>query len=168
VGTGSTNFRDYAALGFYNTAPSGTDYPGTGSLNSSTQIQRLSLGAFNGNAASQSVYEARVVGESTGDAGAGTWFLTVAPRSVGWHKGTIKVGPALGDNTNQVDFLVDDTLALSRNSKLAFGYNVLEFNTNQGTMTGYFDDATFSTVPEPASILLLAGGIMMLFTQRLR
>src|SRR4051794_28735466 len=67
-GTGSTNFRDYAALGFYNTAPSNTDYPGTGSLNSSTQIQRLGLGAFNGNAASQTVYNARIVGESAGDA----------------------------------------------------------------------------------------------------
>src|SRR4051812_11785234 len=42
-GTGSTNFRDYAAPGFYNTAPAGTDYPGTGSLNSATQVQRLSL-----------------------------------------------------------------------------------------------------------------------------
>src|SRR5215213_551001 len=61
-GTGSTNFRDYAALGFYNTAPAGTDYPGTGSLNTGvTQIQRLGLGAFNGNAASQTVYNARIV-----------------------------------------------------------------------------------------------------------
>src|SRR4051812_19043372 len=34
IGTGSTNFRDYGALGYYNTAPAGTDYPGTGSLNS--------------------------------------------------------------------------------------------------------------------------------------
>jgi hypothetical protein len=101
------------------------------------------------------VYEARIVGETAGDAGSGTWFLTGVARSVGWHKGTIKVGPALGDNTNQVDFYVDDIFALGRNSKLAFGYNVLEFNTNQGSITGYFDDATFSSVPEPATIALL-------------
>ena len=166
---GSTNFRDYAALGFYNTAPAGIDYPGTGSLNSSTQIQRLSLGALNGNAASQTVYEARIVGETAGDAGSGgTWFLTGVARSVGWHKGTIKVGPALGDNTNQVDFYVDDIFALGRNSKTAYGYNVLEFNTNQGSTTGYFDDATFQTVPEPTSMLLLVCGIAIGCTRRFR
>lgn len=165
-GAGSTDFRDYAALGFYNTAPSGTDYPGTGSLNTgATQIQRLGLGAFNGNAASQTVYNARIVGETAGNAGNGTWFLTGVNRSLGWHKGTIKVGPALGDNTNQVDFYVDDIFALGRNSKTAFGYNVIEFNTAFGAKTGYFDDVTFS-IPEPASVLLLVGGILMLWTRR--
>lgn len=167
-GTGSTNFRDYAALGFYNTAPSGTDYPGTGSLNSSTQIQRLGLGAFNGNAASQTVYNARIVGETAGDAGNGTWFLTGVARSPGWHKGTIKVGPALGDNTNFVEFYVDDVFALGRNSKTAYGYNVLEFNTDFGSTAGYFDDATFQTIPEPASavLLLMAGFIQAIWRRR--
>lgn len=167
-GAGSTNFRDYAAVGFYNTAPNGTDYPGTGSLNSPspTQIQRLGLGAFNGNAASQTVYNARIVGETAGDAGNATWFLTGVARSLGWHKGTVKVGPALGDNTNQVDFYVDDIFALGRNSKTAFGYNVLEFNTNFGSTSGYFDDATFSSVPEPASIALFLSGIGLLRSRR--
>ena len=96
------------------------------------------------------------------------WFLTSVPRSTGWHKGSITVGPALGDNTNQVDFYVDDILAFSRNSKTAFGYNVLEFNVDFGPTTGYFDDVTFSTgVPEPATMLLLAGmGIMGLRRSR--
>src|SRR3954463_3293024 len=125
-GTGSTNFRDYAALGFYDTAPGTTDYPGPGSLNTGvTKIQRLGLGAFNGNAASQAVYDVRVVGETTGDAGNGAWFLTPIARSVGWHHGTIAVGPALGDNTNQVTFSVDDVVGRTLNSKTAFGYNVL-------------------------------------------
>ncbi len=171
-GAGSSNFRDYAALGFYNTAPSGTDYPGSGSLNTGvTQIQRLGLGAINGNAASQTVYNARVVGETAGDAGAptssGQWFLTGVARSVGWHKGTIKVGPALGDGTNTVDFYVDDTFALERNSKTSFGYNVLEFNTNFGSTTGYFDDAAFSsTVPEPATGILLLLGLVIAGARR--
>lgn len=168
-GTGSTTFRDYAAVGFYNTAPAGTDYPGTGSLNTGvTQVQRLGLGAFNGNAASQTVYNARIVGESAGDAGNATWFLTGVARSPGWHKGTIKIGPALGDNTNSVDFYVDGIFALGRNSKTAFGYNVLEINTNFGSRTGYFDDVTFRTIPEPASILLLTGGIVMCCMRRFR
>jgi hypothetical protein len=164
--TGSTNFRDYAAIGYYNTAPGTTDYPGTGSLNGSTQIQRLGLGAFNGNAASQTVYEARIVGETAGDAGNGTWFLCGVARSVGWHHGQIVIGPALGDNTNQVTFNIDGVMALSRNSKTAYGYNVLEFNTNFGSQTGYFDDASFSVIPEPASVLLLAGGIALIRRRR--
>ncbi len=169
-GAGSTDFRDYAAIGYYNTAPDGTDYPGTGSLNTGvTQIQRLGLGAFNGNAASQTVYNARIVGETAGDAGNGTWFLTGVARSPGWHKGTIKVGPALGDNTNQVDFFVDDIFALGRNSKTAFGYNVLEFNTGFGNKTGYFDDVVFSSpIPEPSGVLLLACGIAIWCTRRFR
>jgi hypothetical protein len=165
----STKFRDYAAIGYYNTTPGGTDYPGTGSLNTgATQIQRLSLGAQNGNAASQTVYEARVVGDTGGNAGLGaTWFLTGVARSVGWHKGTIKVGPAQGDNTNTVDFYVDDIFAIERNSHWTLGYNVLEFNTSTGPTTGYFDDATFSSVPEPASVLLLiSGGLAMLWSRR--
>jgi hypothetical protein len=167
-GAGSTNFRDYAALGFYNTAPSGTDYPGTGSLNTGvTQIQRLGLGAFNGNAASQTVYNARIVGETAGDAGNGTWFLTGVARSSGWHKGTVKVGTALGDGTNPVEFYVDDIFALGRNSKTSFGYDVLEFNTNFGATTGYFDDATVSsTVPEPASVLLAVSGLAIVWSRR--
>lgn len=162
-GSGSTNFRDYAALGYYNTAPAGTDYPGTGSLNSSTQIQRLGLGGFNGNAASQTVYCARIVGETAGDAGNAAWFLTGVARSVGWHHGQIIVGPALGNNTNQVTFNIDGVMALSRNSITAYGYNVLEFNTKFGSQTGYFDDVSFTIIPEPATALgaLLALGMLV-------
>jgi hypothetical protein len=164
-GTGSTNFVDYAALAFYSSVPSGTDYPG--SLPLTGVVQRLSLGAQNGNASSQTVYEARIVGETAGNAGlGGTWFLTGVARSPGWHKGTIKIGPALGDNTNQVDFYVDDIFALGRNSKTSVGYNVLEFNTAFGSKTGYFDDVTFSTIPEPGSVLLLVSGVAILWTRR--
>jgi hypothetical protein len=165
----STNFRDYAALGYYNTAPGGTDYPGTGSLNTgATQIQRLGLGAVNGNAASQTVYNARVVGDPAGNAGVNGWFLTGVARSQGWHKGTIKMGPPLGDNTNTVDFYVDDIFALERNSITAFGYNVLEFNTNFGSATGYFDDVTFGTIPEPGTVMLLVVSVPVFSCRRRR
>lgn len=167
--TGANNFQDYAALGFYNTAPGGTDYPGTGSLNTGvTQIQRLSLGAQTGNANSLTVYEARIVGETAGDAGVaaspGSWFLTGVARSVGWHHGQIMIGPRLGDNTNLVTFNIDGAMALQRNSITTFGFNVLELNTNFGATTGYFDDVSF--VPEPASLLLLAGGLVLVRRRR--
>jgi len=138
-------------------------------LNASTQIQRLGLGGFNGNAASQTVYDARIVGETTGDAGAGSWFLTNIARSVGWHKGTIVVGAPLGDNTNPVDFYIDNLPALiGKNSKTAFGYNVLEFNTNFGSLTGYFDEATFSSIPEPSAVVLLVIGLATAGARRRR
>src|SRR5207302_8100406 len=42
LGPGGSAYRDFGALGYYNTAPATADYPGAGSLNGSTQIQRLS------------------------------------------------------------------------------------------------------------------------------
>ncbi len=162
-GPGSTSFRDYAALGYYSTAPSNTDYPGTGSLNTGvTLIQRLGLGAFNGNAASQTVYCARIVGETDGDAGNAAWFLTPINRSIGWHHGTIDVGSPLQNNTNLVTFSIDGITALTRNSTTSFGYNVLELNTNFGATTGYFDDVSFSAIPEPGSAGLLSAGLLWL------
>src|SRR5947207_14891525 len=45
-GASAPDYRDFGALGFYNTAPSTTDYPTGGSLNPGvTQVQRLCLGA---------------------------------------------------------------------------------------------------------------------------
>src|SRR5436309_1912060 len=68
LGSGGSTFRDFGALGFYNTAPSGTDYPGTGSLNAATQIQRLCLGASSTvtGGYDSTKYQARVVGASDG------------------------------------------------------------------------------------------------------
>lgn len=170
LGSGSSNFRDFAALGFYNTAPTTTDYPGTGSLNGSTQIQRLSLGApYNASAGYDNTkYQARVVGAADGYSGTG-YFNTSTPRTVGWHEGRIVVGSALGDNTANVDFYIDDMVnpTFSHNSMTAWGFNVLEINTNYGSTSGYFDDVSFSVIPEPGSAaLLLCGGLTWLALRR--
>jgi hypothetical protein len=154
LGPGNSNFRDYGALGFYNTAPSNTDYPGTGSLNTGvTQIQRLSLGASSviSGGYDPNVYQARVVGAADGYSSG--WFNTTTPRSVGWHLAQILVGPALGDGTNDVSFYIDNlaTPTLTHNSVTPFGYNVIELNTDFGPTTGYFDDISFSAVPEPSA-----------------
>lgn len=159
---GSTNFRDYAALGYYGAAPTNTDYPGTGSLNGTAPTQRLSLGALS--TGNQTVYQARIVGDNAG-LGNG-WFNCGVARSVGWHHGTIEVGPSLGGNTSLVTFSIDGVMALSRNAVAPSGYNIVEFNTKFGSQTGYFDDVTFSTVPEPMSVLLL--GVSALLMRRRR
>ena len=161
LGSGGSNLRDFAALGFYNTAPGGTDYPGTGSLNSSTQIQRLSLGASSstGTGYDATVYQARVVGATDGYTSGG-WFNLGTSRSVGWHHGRIVVGAALGDGTATVSFYIDDMLspALTHNSTTSWGINVIELNTNYGSTTGYFDDISLTLVPEPGTASLLVFG----------
>ncbi|MCE5325709.1 MAG: PEP-CTERM sorting domain-containing protein [Planctomycetaceae bacterium] len=167
-GPGGTNFRDYAALGFYNTAPSATDYPGTGSLNSSTQIQRLSLGApYNASAGfDSSKYQARVIGATDGYSGT-SYFNTNTTRTMGWHQGRIVVGSALADGTNTVDFYIDGVLTFSHNSMTTYGYNIIELDTKFGSQTGYFDDVSFTDVPEPATVTLLAlGGLGLLRRKR--
>lgn len=162
LGAGGSNFKDCAAIGFYNTAPATTDYPGTGSLNSSTQIQRLELGGTGQAGINTSFYQARVVGAS-GGAGGG-WFDTSTPRSIGWHHGRIIVGPSLGDGTNGVSFFVDNMAlaTFTHNSVTSYGYNVLELNTKFGSQTGYFDDVSLSNVPEPGSLLALGAGLISL------
>jgi len=170
LGAGGTDFRDYGALGFYNTAPGNTDYPGTGSLNAGvSQIQRLSLGASSvqDGTFDSTRYQARVVGAADGYDAAG-WFNTNTPRTVGWHQGLIVIGPPLGDGTNDVNFYIDNlaTPTLTHNSATAFGYNVLELNTNQGPTTGYFDDVSFSAVPEPSSLGLVAVGLGLAWRRR--
>ena len=149
LGQGGTALQDYAALGYYDTAPSNTDYPGNGSLNSGVQrVQRLSLGAGADQNAGfdPNFYQARVAGAGDGyDRG---WFNTLTPRSVGWHHNRIVVGPAQPDGTNTVHFFIDsfNQPTLSHNSDSSFGYNVLELNSFFGTQTGYFDDVTFDRI----------------------
>ena len=162
LGSGGANFRDYAALGFYNTAPGNTDYPGTGSLNSSTQIQRLSLGASTPSGYDSTKYQARVVGATDGLAAG--WFNLSVTRSVGWHEGKIVV-----DNANNVSFYIDDMTnpVLTHSAVSIWGFNVLELNTGNGPTTGYFDDVSFSMIPEPGSAaLLLCGGLTWLALRR--
>jgi hypothetical protein len=164
LGSGGTDFRDFGALGFYNTAPSSTDYPGTGSLNTGvTQIQRLCLGASSSQGAGfdNTTYQARVVGATDGYSNG--WFNTTTPRSVGWHHALIFVSSDIGDGTNNVSFYIDDfnTPTLTHNSVTNYGYNVIELNNNFGPTTGYFDDLTLSTIPEPSSAALIVCGLLM-------
>ena len=163
LGSGGSNFRDYAALGYYNTAPGNTDYPGTGSLNGSTQIQRLSLGASAPSGYDNTKYQARVVGATDGLNGGG-WFNLSVTRSVGWHEGKIVV-----DGANNVSFYIDDmnNPVLTHSAVLTYGYNVLELNTGYGPTTGYFDDVRFSLIPEPSAAgLLICGGLSWLALRR--
>jgi hypothetical protein len=157
LGPGGTDFRDYVALGFYDTAPPDTDGPFYGPGNPDNYdlnfgvglIQRLSLGAtFHTDPGyDPNYYQARVVGASDGYNSNG-WFNTQTPRTVGWHHAAIAAGPQRGDGTNKIFFFIDDAshATLVHNSVLTYGYNVIELNQNFGIVTGYFDDVSFSTI----------------------
>jgi hypothetical protein len=148
-----TSFRDFVAIGFYDTAPANRDGPdnlitwnlGTGVA----KIQRLSLGAssrVHDVGYDPTLYQARVLG-TDGNIAFG-WSNTTTPRSLGWHHGMILVGPMLADGTNDVTFYIDDmtTPTLESNSGTNFGYNVIELNADYGATTGYYDDVNFSVV----------------------
>ncbi len=171
LGAGGTTFRDYAALGFYNTAPATTDYPGTGSLNTGvSQIQRLSLGATYSTAAGfdANVYQARVVGAASDSYDGNGWFNTTVARTVGWHHGRIVLGAALGDGTANVSYYIDETLAFAHNSITSYGVNVIELNTSFGATTGYYDDIGLTVVPEPgaAALLLCVAGSWLVLRRK--
>jgi hypothetical protein len=161
LGAGGTDYTDYVALAFYNTAPTDTDGPIFDppddiydyDLNHTVNggmLQRLSLGATTavGDAGfDPNYYQARVVGATDGY-NANGWFNTSVPRSVGWHHAVIVVGRAQDDGTNDVSFFIDDldNPTLEHNSVLNFGYNVIELNGGFSGTTGYYDLLTFDTL----------------------
>jgi hypothetical protein len=149
LGAGGTALQDYAALAFYNLAPADTDGPPDYDLNSSTQVQRLSLGGTSAQDAGfdANFYQARVVG-ATGGYNPNGWFNTITPRSIGWHHAAIGVGPLLPDGSNDAAFYIDDldnpTFMHNVPPLSNFGYNIIEVNANFGPVTGYWDDISFN------------------------
>jgi len=148
----SVDLADFMAIGYYDTAPTDVDYPGTGSLNmGASQIQRLSLGASPdlGAGFDNTKYQARVASADDGyDNG---WFNTPTTRSVGWHHGRIIVGPALTNSANNADFYIDDMTnpTFTHNAIVDYGYNVIEINVNYGATSGYYDDISFAVATTP-------------------
>jgi hypothetical protein len=153
----ATDFRDYVALAYYDTAPADRDGPDgrdPPSLNYNlnrllNMITRISLGAgpqIGSVGFDPTVYQARVVGADDGLANG--WFNTTTPRALGWHHGMIVIGPLLTDLTNDITFYIDDmtTPTLEHNSLWTHGYNVIEINAAFGPAPGYFDDFNFSMV----------------------
>ncbi len=168
TGAGNSNFRDYAALGYYNSAngTGGLDYPASsgGNLNPGGALQRLSLGASNPTGFDNTKYQARVVGATDGTA-SGQWF-NVGARSIGWHEGKISLGVPNGANTI-VSFYIDGVDVLDHAITTANGLNVIELNAGFGSTPGYYDDFTLAAIPEPGTgALLLLGGLGLLAIRR--
>jgi hypothetical protein len=56
---------------------------------------------------------------------------------------------------------------LTHSAVTTYGYNVLELDTDYGPTGGYFDDVSFSLIPEPGTTaLLLCGGLTWLALRR--
>jgi hypothetical protein len=161
TGPGNSNYRDYVALGYYNSAngTGGLDYPSSsgGNLNPGGSLQRLSLGASNPTGFDNTKYQARVVGAADGTA-SGQWF-NVGTRSVGWHEGTITLGAPNGAST-LVSFFIDGADVLDHAIMTSNGANVIEANAGFGSTVANYDDFNLSTVPEPATIALAGAGLL--------
>jgi hypothetical protein len=169
AGAGNSNYRDYVALGYYNSAngTGGLDYPVSsgGNLNPGGANQRLSLGASNPTGFNANQYQARVVGATDGTA-SGQWF-NVGTRSVGWHEGTIVLGAANGASTT-VSFYIDGVDVLDHAIDTASGVNVIELNAGFGSVSANYDDVTLTAVPEPGTAALVIGGLATLLFIRQR
>lgn len=159
IGSGGAAYAEFGAIGYYSLTPTTTDYPDTGSLNSSGQIQRLSLGASSsqGTGFDSTRYQARVVG--AGDGYASGWFNLPVTRSVGWHHGRVVVGPTIDIGVNYAQFFIDDmsTPIFQHVDRLAYGYNVLELNQAYKATFGYMDDVSFAVARPPVITATLSG-----------
>jgi hypothetical protein len=157
-GPGDSSYREYVALGNYSTAPTTTDYPGTGSLNAgSTVYQRLSLGEANNQAAGydNTKYQCRNVGATGYNGG---WNNLSTARSIGWHHARIIAGPAT-NNVATLYFYIDDLVApaFSQLNASSRGFNVIEINIGYGTTLGYFDDVSFALAVPPNLVATRSG-----------
>jgi hypothetical protein len=177
IGTSNgIHFAGTGGIAYYNTNSPTADYPSSQTLNSSSTIDRLSIGGapYTNNTAgfpqtyNSTQYQARVVGSSLGYTTNG-WINLPITRSVGWHEAQILVGPANPDGTNPVSFYIDDlnTPLLTATSVIAKGFSVLELcsgpdqsssSVNAGT---YFDDVTLTATPEPTVLALLPAASLL-------
>jgi hypothetical protein len=179
--TNGSNFGGNAGIAYYSDSPSNADYPSSQTLNNSTTIDRLSLGAasnhsntagspqtFNSNQ-----YQARVIGSTLGYNSNG-WINLPLTRSVGWHEGEVVVGSPDVNGSDPVSFYIDNltTPLLTTTTTIDQGYNTIEFDNdvfpNPGNNAGaYFDDVTLTSTPEPASLILFPTlGILLLRRRR--
>lgn len=149
-GAGDSGYRDNVALINYSTVPTGTDYPGTGNLNTGVTVyQRCTLGAANNLSAGYDAtrYQCRNVG---GTGYAGGWNNLSTSRNTGWHHARIIAGPPT-NNVAMLYFYIDDMVvpAFSQLNASAQGFNAIEINSGQNATIGYFDDISFALAVPP-------------------
>jgi hypothetical protein len=154
---------------------SGTGIPNGGTAADGGLNQLLAIGKYNtvtlpGEVYDGTKYQARVVTSDGGPTTAG-WFNLNGPdapsRSAGWHKFDIE---RLADGTT-INFYVDDILSRTFTGATAQSWDTVVMGPGLGSTVGdaYIDgiQVTNTTVPEPATLGLLAlGGLMMLRRRR--
>jgi len=177
AGANDANYKDIVYLNGYQPVDGythSTDYTGSGPDLQSTYTagdEILGLGAPGG--FNNSVYQARILGDTTGTDGAtsagGGWFNLAVPRTVGWHTASIVVGAPNGAYTTVSMFLDGvDVLDGTVGAAQTVGINSIIVDGGWGTTLGAFDNFAV-TVPEPGTgVLLLVGGLSVLALRRRR
>ena len=147
--SGATNSQEYLALAQYAPVSTTSD---TSSF--TTYNQRMSLGAYNGNAGYNYLYyQARIIGGSGTFGSGNSWYNTSVLRSVGWHHARIVVGIPSAANYAPISMYVDNMInATVTSGGTNFGYNLIELNHDMSSSTGagwYYDDVTFRAANDP-------------------
>jgi hypothetical protein len=147
----------------------GSGLPNGGTVISGTLAQLLAIGKFNtvtkpGEVFNINKYQGRVTfGTDPG------WFNLDGPgapdRSVGWHKFTIE---RLGDETT-INFYVDDILSRTFLNATPQSWDTLIMGSGLGsTATDSSTDGFEVTVPEPASLTIVAATALGFLARRRR
>ena len=146
---GATNSQEYLAVAQY--APVSTT---SDTSTFTTYNQRMSLGAYNGNAGYNYLnYQARIIGGSGTFGSGNSWYNTATLRSVGWHHARIIVGIPNSSNYAPVSMYLDNmTNATVASPGTNLGFNLIELNHDMSATAGsgwYYDDFTFRAANDP-------------------
>lgn len=104
-------------------------------------------------------YICRVLKAADGTAGP-NWVWTSTARTVGWHH--FEIDQYRGAGAGRVDFLIDDSLVYQNTNAYDLTLNRVVLGMGwAGSVyqSGYLDDITVSTVPEPSCLVALVLGI---------
>lgn len=140
-----------------------------GTLQQLFAIGKYNNADFGGETYNGYKYQARV---TNGHGTTGSWLnlnaATAPNRSNGWHKFTIEVAPDWSKVTFKVDDQIGREVNLLASAKPADGFNWVSYGLGAGTTaeTFYYDEASIISVPEPATLALLASGLFLVRRRR--
>ncbi len=157
-------YQDYVSLAYWIPSITNMDYfILDGQVDQDYTNAQLSIGASTSQISGykSTNYQAQIYPTSSTNAydQVNGWFNLPVVRSNGWHHAMIVVSSAATNGTAPVSFYIDNltNAVLTNTVALTSGLNSIELQAENGNLTGYFDDLTFTGTPQPVLSIALAG-----------